>query len=103
MEVLFSAGIIRKPISCSPFSTLFFTFRFSRSKLSAKCTNSKFFSTRGLDSANALEFCANLRLAADMFHSTILVSLYQGSEDTYEARKLNVYLLHMITDTGPDF
>ncbi|CAG8960438.1 hypothetical protein HYFRA_00008157 [Hymenoscyphus fraxineus] len=41
-------------------------------------------STRGLDSANALEFCKNLRLTADMFHSTILVSLYQGSEDTYE-------------------
>lgn len=40
-------------------------------------------STRGLDSANALEFCKNLRLSADMAGSTILVSLYQGSQEAY--------------------
>jgi ATP-binding cassette subfamily G (WHITE) protein 2 (PDR) len=40
-------------------------------------------STRGLDSANALEFCKTIRLSADMTGTTALVSLYQGSQDTY--------------------
>ena len=41
-------------------------------------------STRGLDSANALEFCKTLRLSADLASATILVSLYQGSQDAYD-------------------
>jgi ATP-binding cassette, subfamily G (WHITE), member 2, PDR len=41
-------------------------------------------STRGLDSANALEFCKHLRISADMAGSTILVSLYQGSQEAYD-------------------
>lgn len=41
-------------------------------------------STRGLDSANALGFCKNLRLSADMAGATILVSLYQGSQEAYD-------------------
>lgn len=40
-------------------------------------------STRGLDSANALEFCKTLRLSADMVGTSALVSLYQGSQDAY--------------------
>lgn len=43
-------------------------------------------STRGLDSANALEFCKSVRTSADCLGVTALVSLYQGSEDTYEVR-----------------
>ncbi|TVY18623.1 ZEB2-regulated ABC transporter 1 [Lachnellula arida] len=41
-------------------------------------------STRGLDSANALEFCKHLRISADMAGSTVLVSLYQGSQEAYD-------------------
>ena len=40
-------------------------------------------STRGLDSANALEFCRTLRHSADTVGTTALVSLYQGSQDSY--------------------
>jgi ATP-binding cassette subfamily G (WHITE) protein 2 (PDR) len=50
-------------------------------------------STRGLDSANALEFCRNLRLSADMAGATILVSLYQGSEHTYEVSERPINLV----------
>jgi ATP-binding cassette subfamily G (WHITE) protein 2 (PDR) len=49
-------------------------------------------STRGLDSANALEFCRNLRLSADMAGATILVSLYQGSQNTYDVRENHIKL-----------
>ena len=41
-------------------------------------------STRGLDSANALEFCRALRTTADCLKVTALVSLYQSSEKQYE-------------------
>ena len=41
-------------------------------------------STRGLDSANALEFCKHLRISADMDGATILESLYQGSQEAYD-------------------
>ncbi|KAF4629420.1 hypothetical protein G7Y89_g8725 [Cudoniella acicularis] len=41
-------------------------------------------STRGLDSANALAFCQNLRYSAELAGSTILVSLYQGSQEAYK-------------------
>ncbi|KAK2687582.1 hypothetical protein QWA68_013529 [Fusarium oxysporum] len=40
-------------------------------------------STRGLDSANALEFCRTLRIQADILDSTACVSLYQASQDAY--------------------
>ncbi|KAJ4248431.1 Multidrug resistance protein [Fusarium torreyae] len=41
-------------------------------------------STRGLDSANALEFCRTLRVQADILNVTSCVSLYQASQDAYD-------------------
>ncbi|KAM0647794.1 hypothetical protein ACHAO3_007418 [Verticillium nonalfalfae] len=38
-------------------------------------------STRGLDSANALEFCKTLRTQADILGSTACVAIYQASQD----------------------
>ncbi|KAI9146718.1 ATPase [Paramyrothecium foliicola] len=40
-------------------------------------------STRGLDSANALEFCRTLRVQADILGTTACVALYQASQDAY--------------------
>lgn len=40
-------------------------------------------STRGLDSANALRFVRILRALASKAHSTIIVSLYQASEEIF--------------------
>lgn len=41
-------------------------------------------STRGLDSANAIEFCKTLRLQAEMFETTALVSIYQAPQAAYD-------------------
>lgn len=41
-------------------------------------------STRGLDSANALEFCKTIRLSTSLAGATAFISLYQGSQDAYE-------------------
>ncbi|KAI5287946.1 hypothetical protein KEM54_005599 [Ascosphaera aggregata] len=41
-------------------------------------------STRGLDSANALEFCKNLRLGADYMGATMCVAIYQASQSAYD-------------------
>ncbi|KAF7555659.1 hypothetical protein G7Z17_g1989 [Cylindrodendrum hubeiense] len=41
-------------------------------------------STRGLDSANALEFCKTLRLQTELFKSTACVSIYQSSQNAYD-------------------
>ncbi|KAF3941690.1 hypothetical protein ABW19_dt0210327 [Dactylella cylindrospora] len=41
-------------------------------------------STRGLDSANALEFIRTLRLAAELTGSTALVAIYQASQSAYD-------------------
>ncbi|KGO44533.1 CDR ABC transporter [Penicillium expansum] len=41
-------------------------------------------STRGLDSANALEFCRTLRVQADTLGTVACVALYQASQDAYE-------------------
>ncbi|KAH9210215.1 putative ABC transporter [Leptodontidium sp. 2 PMI_412] len=41
-------------------------------------------STRGLDSANALEFCRSIKLFTELAGATALISLYQGSQDAYE-------------------
>ena len=40
-------------------------------------------STRGLDSANAIRFVRILRALASKAHSTIIVSLYQASEEIF--------------------
>ncbi|KAF9895076.1 hypothetical protein FE257_004705 [Aspergillus nanangensis] len=41
-------------------------------------------STRGLDSANALEFCKNLRLMSKYAGSTACVAIYQASQNAYD-------------------
>lgn len=41
-------------------------------------------STRGLDSANAIEFCKALRLETDIFNSTACVSIYQSPQSAYD-------------------
>lgn len=41
-------------------------------------------STRGLDSANAIEFCKTLRLQADVFGRTSAVSIYQAPQSAYD-------------------
>jgi ATP-binding cassette, subfamily G (WHITE), member 2, PDR len=41
-------------------------------------------STRGLDSATALQFVKMLRLATDLTDSTALVAVYQASQDAYD-------------------
>ncbi|CAG8274635.1 unnamed protein product [Penicillium salamii] len=41
-------------------------------------------STRGLDSANALEFCKNLRLMSDYTGTTACVAIYQASQSAYD-------------------
>lgn len=41
-------------------------------------------STRGLDSANAVEFCKTLRLQSDLFRQTCAVSIYQAPQTAYD-------------------
>ncbi|KAK4654368.1 Multidrug resistance protein [Podospora pseudocomata] len=41
-------------------------------------------STRGLDSANAIEFCKNLKMSSDLFQSTCCVSIYQAPQSAYD-------------------
>lgn len=41
-------------------------------------------STRGLDSANALEFCKTLRLQSEIFGQTCAVSIYQAPQSAYD-------------------
>jgi ABC-type multidrug transport system ATPase subunit len=41
-------------------------------------------STRGLDSANAINFCRNLRLQADLLGVASVVTLYQAPQSAYD-------------------
>lgn len=41
-------------------------------------------STRGLDSANAIEFCKTLRTQAEVFGTTSCVALYQAPQQAYD-------------------
>ncbi|KAF4467163.1 ATPase [Fusarium albosuccineum] len=41
-------------------------------------------STRGLDSANAVEFCKTLRLQSELFDCAALVSIYQAPQAAYD-------------------
>ncbi|KAI7975652.1 hypothetical protein EIK77_004007 [Talaromyces pinophilus] len=41
-------------------------------------------STRGLDSANAVEFCKTLRIQADTFNITPVVAIYQAPQAAYD-------------------
>lgn len=40
--------------------------------------------TRGLDSANAIEFCKTLRLQSELFGQTCFVSMYQAPQSAYD-------------------
>jgi ATP-binding cassette subfamily G (WHITE) protein 2 (PDR) len=41
-------------------------------------------STRGLDSANAIEFCKNLRMGAEFMGTTSVVAIYQAPQSAYD-------------------
>lgn len=41
-------------------------------------------STRGLDSANAVEFCRTLRLQSETFGSSVCVAIYQAPQEAYD-------------------
>jgi ATP-binding cassette, subfamily G (WHITE), member 2, PDR len=41
-------------------------------------------STRGLDSANAIEFCRTLRMSSDIHNNTACVSIYQSPQSAYD-------------------
>ena len=41
-------------------------------------------STRGLDSANAIEFCRNLRLSSEFMGTTSVVAIYQAPQSAYD-------------------
>jgi len=41
-------------------------------------------STRGLDSANAIEFCKTLRMSTDILGATACVSIYQAPQSAYD-------------------
>lgn len=49
-------------------------------------------STRGLDSANAIEFCRTLRTQADFMGCTSFVAIYQAPQDAYD---VSSRLLHI--------
>jgi ATP-binding cassette subfamily G (WHITE) protein 2 (PDR) len=44
-------------------------------------------STRGLDSANAVEFCRTLRTQCDVFGAATCVAIYQAPQAAYEVSK----------------
>ena len=41
-------------------------------------------STRGLDSANAIDFCTNLRMSSEFFGVTSVVAIYQAPQAAYD-------------------
>lgn len=43
-------------------------------------------STRGLDSANSVEFCKTLRTQCDVFGASTCVAIYQAPQAAYEVR-----------------
>lgn len=47
-------------------------------------------STRGLDSANAVEFCKTLRTQCDIFNASTCVAIYQAPQAAYEVRAMRM-------------
>ena len=45
-------------------------------------------STRGLDSATALEFVRTLRTSTELTRATAIVALYQASQSIYDVKSL---------------
>ena len=56
-------------------------------------------STRGLDSANAIEFCRTLRTQADIMGCTSVVAIYQAPQAAYDVSILTEYSLVCLTNT----
>lgn len=50
-------------------------------------------STRGLDSANAIEFCRTLRMQADIFRCSSCVAIYQAPQEAYDVSQLGPLLV----------
>lgn len=48
-------------------------------------------STRGLDSANAIELCRTLRTQSEVFGNSVCVAIYQAPQEAYDV-SLNLYL-----------
>lgn len=58
-------------------------------------------STRGLDSANAINFCQTLRVQADILGKVAAVALYQAPQSAYDvSRRLGTILPGLLTDTS---
>lgn len=51
-------------------------------------------STRGLDSANAVEFCRTLRTQCDVFQSSAFVAIYQSPQAAYDVRGIVLFRSH---------
>ena len=51
-------------------------------------------STRGLDSANALEFCRNLALMSKYSGTAACVAIYQASQNAYDVRHACSFIYH---------
>lgn len=59
-------------------------------------------STRGLDSANALEFCRTLRTQADVMGCTSSVAIYQASQAAYDVSgRTRTYTTTRLGANGP--
>ena len=50
-------------------------------------------STRGLDSANAIEFCNTLRTQCDVFGTSAFVAIYQAPQAAYDVGPSNSFAL----------
>jgi ABC-type multidrug transport system ATPase subunit len=56
-------------------------------------------STRGLDSANAVEFCKTLRTQCDIFGSSTFVAIYQAPQAAYDVRYVHILSIGSVTNT----
>lgn len=55
-------------------------------------------STRGLDSATALEFVKTLKIQSEISGATVLVSMYQASQSSYDVQRPSFVLQHRIAN-----
>lgn len=54
-------------------------------------------STRGLDSATALEFARTLRLSTDLAKTSAIVAMYQASQPAYDVSTISAFLACRLT------
>lgn len=58
-------------------------------------------STRGLDSANAIEFCKTVRQSTNLVGSTAVVAIYQSPQSAYDvSASLSLFLNDELTRSG---